>query len=176
MAITITVEQAQVEAALDRLISRLGNFGGAADDIATLLKNSIRRNFVEGGRPDKWRPSKRAESDTGETLRDSDALMNSIVGRGYADMVKVGTNVSYAAAHNFGVDKQVTQTVRSHVRRITKAFGRDIGLKEVTVKEHSRQMHIRLPKREFMLVQDEDWDDIAEILLGRLEQSFSGEN
>ena len=61
------------------------------------------------------------------------------------------SNVEYAAAHHFGVDKTVRQQVREYVRTITKAFGKK--LKEpmqVTVKKHERDAHLNLPARPFM--------------------------
>lgn len=64
---------------------------------------------------------------------------NSIVGT-------VGTNVVYAAVHEYGFDGIVT--VREHLRMIKQAFGRSIVPKEATVREHP--MHMHLPERSFL--------------------------
>lgn len=58
----------------------------------------------------------------------------------------VGTNVSYAAAHEYGFDGTVA--VRGHLRRIKEAFGRSITPVEVSVAAHSRAVH--LPERSFL--------------------------
>lgn len=168
---------------MTRLLAGVHDFGPVTWAIAELLTNSVRRNFREGGRPVKWPASKRADRDagygqeSGQTLVDTARLMNSIIGgEGDTNQVRVGTNVAYAAAHNFGVDKEITQQVREHVRRITQAFGKPIEPTAVQVKSHSRKFHMHLPPREFMLVQEEDWGDVAEIVSKRLNQLFEGKN
>jgi phage gpG-like protein len=177
--LTMTIDQAGFDQATRVLLHGVEDFGPVAGDIAQLLENSVRRNFQEGGRPDKWPASKRADdqaaygSESGQTLIDTARLMNSIVGMGDPDRVRVGTNVEYAAAHNFGVDQEITQQVREHVRRITRAFGREIPLTEVTVKPHQRKVHMQLPARPFMLIQDEDWDDIADVVTINLHKLFN---
>lgn len=58
----------------------------------------------------------------------------------------VGTNVVYARAHEFGLDRVVT--VREHLRHITQAFGRPIPPKDVLVRAHP--MHMHLKERSFL--------------------------
>ena len=165
---------------LRRLVTAVSDFSDVTPAIATVLENSVRRNFREGGRPVRWRASGRADgdaaygNDSGQTLVDTARLMNSIIGAGDRDSARVGTNVAYAAAHHFGIDKQISQQVRAHVRRITQAFGRQIPMTEVRVKSHSRSLHMKLPARPFMLVQDEDWDTIGEIVTEKLQNTLGG--
>lgn len=173
--LTYTLPGQEIDALFKNISRGVESFGEDADSIAQLLENSIRRNFIEGGRPAQWTPSKRAEDDSGQTLRDTNRLMNSIVGYGSDRQVTVGTNVEYAAAHNFGVNEIITQQVRAHTRMITQAFGRDIGLKEVEVRAHERTVPLHIEQREFMLVQDEDWDDIKDILSLRINRLVTGE-
>lgn len=130
-----------------------------------LVRESIRRNFKEGGRPQKWPLSKRAEEQRGQTLIDTKVLMNSITSDATENEAVVGTNVEYAAVHNFGAKKgsfgTVTATIRAHLR------------KGVQVREHTRKMNLPwgdIPAREFMLVQDEDWADIREVVGNYLTQ------
>lgn len=166
----MTLDQAGFDKTVRVLLVGVEDFSAVSPAIAQLLENSVRRNFREGGRPEKWPASKRADGDagygneTGQTLIDTARLMNSIIGEGDDTSVRVGTNADYAAAHNFGVDKEITQQVREHVRRITQAFGKPIDLTAVMVKPHSRKIHMKLPAREFMLIQDEDWEDIADVV------------
>lgn len=61
---------------------------------------------------------------------------------------KVGTNVSYAAFHEYGF--QGTESIKTHLRTITQAFGRQLkgGSKEITVHAYTRQADY--PARSFM--------------------------
>ena len=178
--LTLTLEHSKFDETLRLLLKGVTDFSGVTPVIATILENSVRRNFREGGRPDKWPASKRADGQagygkkSGQTLVDTAVLMNSIVGVGDATSVKVGTNAPYAAAHNFGIDKQITQQVKEHVRRITQAFGKQIEMTAVRVKSHSRKIHMKLPAREFMLVQDSDWEDINEVITINLQKLVGG--
>ena len=58
----------------------------------------------------------------------------------------VGTNVEYAAIHEYGF--KGTVQVKSFQREMTKAFGRPIAPKQVTVSAHSR--NINMPGRSFL--------------------------
>ena len=58
----------------------------------------------------------------------------------------VGTNVKYAAPHEYGFDDTVT--VREHLRRVTQAFGKPIAPVQVTVRAH--EAHQKLPERSFL--------------------------
>lgn len=174
--LTMTLDRANFDATIQWLLGGVSDFSAVSPAIAELLENSVRRNFREGGRPDKWTASKRADGDagygneSGQTLVDTARLMNSITSKGSKTLVRVGTNVEYAAAHNFGIDVELDVLVREHVRRITQAFGKPIELTEVTVKPHRRTMHMNLAARPFMLIQDEDWEDIADVITIRIDK------
>jgi phage gpG-like protein len=173
--ITLIVQQDDLEKEISQLLASLkGGFGHNADTIATLLENSVRRNFREGGRPEKWQQSNRAKKESGQTLVDTGRLANSFTSEGTPREIRVGTNVKYGPAHHFGVDKEITQQVRDHVRRISKAFGKDIPVTEVRVKPHSRTFHLQIEPRPFMLIQDEDWLDIGDILAADIDSHLGG--
>lgn len=60
---------------------------------------------------------------------------------------RVGTNLKYGLAHEFGFKGSVT--VKEHLRMIKKAFGKPLANpREVVVKSHSRLMN--LPERSFL--------------------------
>ena len=61
-------------------------------------------------------------------------------------VASVGTNKSYAAAHEYGFTGTVT--VKEHMRQIKQAFGRPISPKNIRVRTHTMQMH--LPQRSFL--------------------------
>lgn len=167
--------------AFDRVVAALleltDDLSGPGDAIATVLENSVRQNFEEGGRPDKWTQSKRVASKGGQTLRDTDNLYNKITSA--FDLqdggVRVGTDVEYAAAHHFGVDQEVEQQVREHVRIIKQAFGKELKFPvAVTVGKHERSTHLNLPARPFMLMQDEDWDTVKDIIQVEIKSIMQG--
>jgi phage gpG-like protein len=128
----------------------------AASELSPVLKDfgeymvgSVKRNFAAGGRPRKWKPSHRALATGGKTLVKSGRLRTSIGWRLGRRAVYVGTNVKYARAHQFGVNKTVSQTVRAHSRRTRNG-------QMVQVRAHSLRLRLRLPARPFLLVQRED--------------------
>lgn len=59
----------------------------------------------------------------------------------------VGTNLSYAAIHEYGFDG--TQTVRAHMRHITQAFGRPLAT-SVMVSVGGFERHVHMPERSFL--------------------------
>jgi phage gpG-like protein len=58
----------------------------------------------------------------------------------------IGTNVEYAAVHEYGFSGEVT--VKEHLRMIKQAFGRAIKPVQATVREHARMVNI--PERSFL--------------------------
>lgn len=59
---------------------------------------------------------------------------------------KVGTNVVYAAFHEYGF--KGTEQVREHTRRISVAFGKPIATVEATIRAHARR--VDYPARSFL--------------------------
>lgn len=162
--ITVAVDTKQIDELLAKVMARTRNAMPAMRVIGEIVRSSIRENFRAGGRPARWKRSARAKEQSGQTLRDRNILYNSFTVKATGSKVEVGTNVKYAAAHHFGVSKTVSQRVREHVRRVSQAFGKPVEPRKVTVAAHNRTMKMRLPARPFMLVQDEDWDDIRDVL------------
>lgn len=64
---------------------------------------------------------------------------------GYSGAI-VGTNVEYAATHEYGL--KGTVQVKSFQREMTKAFGKPVAPKQVTVSAHSRI--VNMPERSFL--------------------------
>ena len=153
--------------AFDRAVARLRNVVDDLTDpgreIAHILGDSVRQNFREGGRPDAWPPSGRVRKHGGQTLRDTSNLYNKITAEFDAanGRVVVGTDVFYAPYLHFGVDKTVVQQVRAHTRR-----------NGVQVRAHERRIHMRLPARPFMMIQDEDWETIGDIVQAAIEEAM----
>ena len=144
-------------------LERLGNLQPLHERIAMLMVSSLRENFDAGGRPAKWKPSRRAKRQRGQTLRDTNRLMNSLTGKGDADKAVAGTNDIRAAVLNFGAKKGSFGTVQAAVR----AHLRTIRGKEQKVRAHSRKQPMPwgdIPARRFVLLQTEDIGEIKDMV------------
>lgn len=161
--ITITVDSARIKEQLAKLHSRIKNRQPLTRNIASILHDEIEQNFEEEGRPVKWEQSKRAKKAGGKTLQDSGQLVGSITERSDNDTAIAGTNKAYAAAQNFGIDRDVH--VASFIRRMKrrdvyawdtrKKFSAGIAV----VAAHTRRM--KLPARPFMVLTDSGVDKIV---------------
>jgi phage virion morphogenesis protein len=156
ITLNVKIEDQQVKAMLSQLQERTRNLKPAMSIVGQIVRNSVIKNFMQGGRPEKWKPlaeatilggirkkdftkkgrlrepvSRRLRGD--KVLIDTARLMNSITSKAFADHAEVGTNVIYSAIHQFG--------------------GKAGRGKKVTI-----------PARPFLMVQDEDWSEIKAAL------------
>ncbi len=69
--------------------------------VAGIMLNSTKKNFAESGRP-RWVESARAKREGGKTLQDSGLLLRSLESHSGRNYAMVGTNMKYAAIHQFG--------------------------------------------------------------------------
>lgn len=94
------------------------------------------------------RPWAKLKSRTGQPLRDSGRLFNSVSSQGKKDSIRVFVegNLAYAGIHNNGY--QGAQNVRAHTRTITKAFGKNISPISINIKSFVRIQDI--PMRMFI--------------------------
>ncbi len=166
--ITLTIDDAAVHRLLADLRDRGGNLRPVMVMVATMMKESVRANFAQGGRP-QWLPLK---SRQGKPLRDTGRLMNSITRTVTGSEARVGTNVVYAAVHHFGAAKgsfgSFSQQVRPHERLVRQVFGRPLRqAKKVRVRAHTRRAKLPwcdIPARPFMVVPEADMAGIRAIL------------
>jgi phage virion morphogenesis protein len=123
--ITIKHDDAKVKTLLTTLKERTGNLTPVMKDIGQIVRNSVIQNFISSGRPQKWKPNAFAtimgglgrkdftkkgtvrkpssrRLSKGKVLIDTARLQNSITSRAFSDHVDIGTNVIYAAIHQFG--------------------------------------------------------------------------
>lgn len=99
----IRLDKQPVSQALIRLQAALpigGDMSPAMRGLAQILKSGAQLRFRAGRGPDgiAWRPTRRG----GQTLRDTGRLRNSITSAFSDSTATVGTNVIYAAIHQFG--------------------------------------------------------------------------
>lgn len=102
--LSVELDDAELRAALNRLVFRLTNADPILDNIGRRLVTSTIRRFEEEKAPDgtPWKPSQRAEEEGGQTLTNTGRLRQSITHRVRGDGVEVGTNVVYGGIHQFG--------------------------------------------------------------------------
>lgn len=144
-------------------VARAGDLKPLHGRIAMLMEASIRENFEAGGRPTKWKVSRRARAQRGQTLRDTNRLMNSINGRGDADKAVAGTSDIRARVLHFGARRGQFGTVQAAV----KAHIRTMRGKEQKVRAHTRAQPLpwgNIPAREFVLLQRDDLTEIKNMV------------
>ncbi|MCB1833934.1 MAG: phage virion morphogenesis protein [Geminicoccaceae bacterium] len=104
ISVEIRIEDARVQAALAKLTARGRSLYDPLDDAGAYMESVTLLNFRSGTEPGgaPWLKSIRAREEGGQTLVDSSRLRDSITRRTSAESVEVGTNVVYAAIHQFG--------------------------------------------------------------------------
>ena len=177
VGINVIVKDDSVKALLAELSGRMGDMTPAMRVIGEIVAASVQRNFDQGGRPRRWpdladstkRIRAKRKKWPGKILVVSGRL-RSVYPSPDRDSVTVGSNLKYALTHQFGARRgqfgQVTATVRAHVRRMANG-------KKVNVKGHSRKSILPwgdIPARPFLMVQDEDWPEIGNAVMGFLMQ------
>ena len=116
------------------------------------VRESTLERFKRSQGPDgrRWRSSIRAATGGGKTLIDSARLRNSIRVHSDASGFAVGTNVKYAATHQFGEPGRTIRVNRKKALRF-QVDGRWISKKQV---------RITIPARPFLGLSDEDMQEI----------------
>ena len=131
--------------------------------IGNLVVKSVRQNFREEGRPDKWQQSRKPK---GRTLLGTGALMKGIHyeldNDGTAVTVKTGPQ-KYAAIHQFGG----TTGAHDIVARNRKALRFTVG-GMILYRKSVHHPGSRIPARPYMMLQEEDETNIEELLIRHL--------
>lgn len=144
--------------------------------IAGIMADAVEENFAREGRPE-WlglAPATRKRRDGGKILQDSGRLASSIVARAEADSAMVGTNLLYAAIHQFG--GEITRAAHSGwVRLRTDAsgnllrqgknrrlavFARDSHKRARTVRYTTSSSKTKIPARPFLRLTPTDGHEI----------------
>jgi len=100
---------------------------------------------------DKWQKTKDTSRRTrkGKTLVKTGRLKRSIkVTKKRPGFVVVGTSLPYAIVHNEGLTVKATAKIGRHRRRAYTRKGAPIAAS--TVQAHKRNVHFKMPKRQFM--------------------------
>lgn len=104
VAMTLRLDDLGVARGLRAVERGAGDLTGLMRRIGTVLETSVSERFERGEGPGgvEWPVSGRAQREGGQTLVDSARLRDSIVSEASSRSVDVGTNVIYAAVHQFG--------------------------------------------------------------------------
>jgi len=136
----ITVRHERVSALMERLARALADMRPVMAEIGEIVTESVQRNFEEERSPDgrRWAPlapaTLRRRRHKGHILVDTATLFKSIHPSPARRSVRVGTDVVYAAVHQFG-----------------------IGWRSST---RSGRTMPAIPKRPFLGVRRSDWPEI----------------
>ena len=157
--IRVDVDDRGVQAALGRMASTLD--GPRSRDVfdaigQALAKSTVDRFAREAG-PDgaRWPQSRRAREEGDQTLTDTARLRQSITHAAGPDHVDVGTNVLYAAIHQFGGEIRPKAAAKL---AIPDGQGGIAALVD----------SVTMPARPFLGIDGRDRDAIADIVLRAL--------
>lgn len=140
---------AALDARLAALAAANGDLSDLMDGLGLYLESSTIERFDTETAPDGsgWTPSRRAREQGGKTLTDSARLKLSISHRSSATDAEVGTNVIYAAIHQYG------GTIRpKNGEFLTFALPGGLGLRRVR--------EVIMPARPFLGISDEDEQEL----------------
>lgn len=127
-----------------------------------LVGNTIKRfNKEESPEGEKWKKSRRAILQNGQTLSKSSGGLKSSFSYVASDKtVQVGTNKEYARIHQFG---GVIKPKKGKYLKFENPDGTWSLVKEVTI-----------PARPFIGISDDDIDDAKHLIADFMEKSFKG--
>ncbi len=159
MADIFTVRLAGVEqtiAGLFAIAARLEHAQPMFDEIGGYMVARTQQRFDAGTAPggSKWPASLRALMNGGKTLIDSARLYQSITHNASDAGVEVGTNVEYAAIHQFG------GTIHA---KTSKGLSWSYKTKGGNRPSWARKMSVTIPARPFLGIDSEDEIEILAI-------------
>lgn len=174
IGIRIEVDDAAVTATLRRAVARISDLRPVMAAIGSRVEASTILRFEQERGPDgaEWKRSHRAREEAGQTLTDTARLRGSIThvlrGSGSGVEALVGTNVVYAAVHQFG-DKTRARVIRPRARKALKFTA---GGKTVFAK-HVNHPGSTIPARPFLGLSGGDRREIRRIVERHLERAVS---
>lgn len=156
MQIKVGIDDAEIKRGLADLAARMGNLSPVMRVIGETVRASVERNFAAGGRP-RWPASGRVKKEGGQTLSDTGRLRRSLTVAAGKDRVAVGTNVVYAAIHQFG-GRTRPRVIKPRKAKALFWPGAAHPVKSV---KHPGAV---IPARPFLMVQTEDWTEIKNVI------------
>lgn len=165
MMIRIEVIVGPAAGLLGRIEARVNDLTPAMARIGMALVSSIQENFELGHSPDgqRWKPSRRAVLQGGQTLVDTGALMSGIGYEAAANQITVGPSgpsLKYARIHQEGGE------IRPKSAKALFFRGADGQARTVQV--------VRIPARPYLGMSAEDWNTIGDVLVDYLGAAAHG--
>lgn len=141
---SISINDKAINALLTKVSRRLDNTQPAFEIIGDIVLSSIQQNFEEGGRPDKWAALEQVTIDKRiETRRWPGQIL-----------VGLGAGGGLLGSISFRTFAQGVVFSASKIYAAIQHFGGQAG----------RNKSVTIPARPYMMVQDEDWEEIKEAL------------
>lgn len=171
----ITIDLSGLGMVQDRLDKLAGiDYRRVLDTIGTVVEVQTRRRLgsektsPEGQRWQEW-SSRYANSGRGrKKLERSSGLIDSLTHTVGHNKVEIGSNLVYAAIHQFGSGKEPV-SVKAHQRKITQAFGKPLKEpKTANVKAHSFLQNI--PARPYLGLSKDNENEIREVIKDWIEE------
>lgn len=141
-AIVVDVDTKPVSDMLKKFRHRMGTLRPAMKIIGQLMRTSIVENFQKGGRPDAWTP---LSDETLLTKKGDKILIN----QGFAGGLMGSIGVENKGIYEVGDDYVMVGTNKEYAA--IHQFGGKAG----------RGNKVTIPARPYMMIQDEDIDDIT---------------
>lgn len=107
MSVRIDIDARALHRGLQRARRACRDMRPAYRRIGRLMVRSTRRTFAVGGRPERWEPLKQRrhhQQRRGKPMKDSGALQDSIGYLAERDFIEWGSELPYAAAHQYGTE------------------------------------------------------------------------
>lgn len=159
-------------------IARVNDKLGLFENIGASVTTSTQHRFETSKAPDgsPWPPSLRVKKHGGFTLRLTARLMRSITYQASSDNVEIGTNVVYAAIHQFGGPiNKAARTAVLHFKTNSKTGQSRFAKPNKADRARKAEIGahtITMPVRAFLGLDDDDEREILSIA----EQWLAGEN
>lgn len=168
----------RAERVLVKIQQNIQNPVQALKQIGEVMVASVHKNFEAEGRPQKWAPlsamalnmRRNKNKNSVKILQDTGRLRNSIT---YAvnepdQSVSIGTNVKYGEIHQYG--GKINIPARTIIPKKAKVLRFMIGNKIIYAKKvHQKARTITIPRRPFLMFQEDDLTNIRTILLEHLQ-------
>ncbi len=157
--ITVEFDDAEVRAALDRLLRAGADFTPVMQDVGEHLVNTTKQRFFDEQAPDgtPWAPLSattrgKKRKNAGKILTEEGTLRGGITYQAGPDHVLVGSPLVYAGVHQFGAGKG--------------AFGATSKGAPIPWGD--------IPARPFLGLSDEDEDEVAALIADYLRAAIGG--
>lgn len=133
--VKVTYEDKEVQQLFKGLLKRSKNLRPLMKTIGEILTTSVTRNFEVGGRPQKWKP----------------LSASTIAHKGHAKPL-IKDAILLGSIHAKAQDRSVTVGPDNRPYAAIQHFGGKAG----------RNRTVMIPARPYLLVQDEDWEEIKQ--------------